>query len=355
MKVVERYLGRTIVGATSLTLLLLISLSTSIKFLEQLRQTARGTYNAWSAGWYTLLALPQELRLFFPLAALLGVLLGLGFLASHSELMVMQALGYSRVRIMAAVSKAMLPFILLCMALGEWVVPWSEQAARQFRAQSIEGGTFLPVQGALWIKDGSDFIYIEQLTQSQRLQGIHIYHFNDKLQLTAITQAKSATFQQDYWKLQEITKQILVADQPIITEQALVSRWSLQLTPEKLGLATMDPLSLSMSQLHHYIHYLKKSGQESSRYELAFWKQLVAPLSTLVMLFLALSSMFGPLRNTTVSMRMAIGIAGGFIFYVLSELFGQLSLVYKVWPFLGAALPSLLYLALASLLLKSNN
>lgn len=355
MTVVERYLGRSIVGATCLTLLVLISLSTSIKFLEQLRRTGQGHYNAWSAGWYTLLTLPQEVQLFFPLAALLGVLLGLGILATHSELVVMQALGCSRARIMAAVSKALLPFILLCMALGEWVVPWSNQAALQFRAQAIEGGTLLPVQGALWVKDGPDFIYIEQLTHPQRLQGIHIYHFDDKLRLTVITQAQSATFQQEHWKLHHVTKRILADDQPIITEQTVVSDWSLQLTPEKLGVATMNPNSLSMMKLRHYIHYLQKSGQESSRYELAFWKHLLTPLSTLVMLFLALSSMFGPLRQITVSMRMMMGIAGGFIFYVLSELFGQLSLVYKFWPFLGAALPSLLYLALAAFLLQRHH
>ncbi len=355
MKVVERYLGRSIVGATCLTLLVLIGLSTSIKFLEQLRQTGQGHYNGWRAGWYTLLTLPQDLRLFFPLAALLGVLLGLGILASHSELVVMQALGCSRGRIMVAVSKALLPFIVLCMALGEWVVPWSEQAARQFRAQAIEGGTLLPVQGALWIKDGSDFVYIGQLTHPRRLQGIHIYHFDDQQRLTVITQAQSATFQQEHWKLHHVTKRILVANQPIITEQALVSDWSLPLSPEKLGVATMDPQTLSMMKLTRYIDYLKKSGQESSRYQLAFWKQLLAPLSTLVMLFLALSSMFGPLRQITVSIRMMMGIAGGFIFYVLSELFSQLSVVYKLWPFLGAALPSLLYLALATLLLKRNH
>lgn len=354
MKVVERYLGRSMVGATCLTLLVLISLSTSIKFLEQLKRTGQGSYSAWGAGWYTLLTLPQEVRLFFPLAALLGVLLGLGVLASHSELVVMQALGFSRGRIMVTVSKALLPFILLCMALGEWVVPWSDQAARQFRAQAIEGGTLLPIHGALWIKEGSDFIYIEQLTYPQQLQGIHIYHFDDNSRLTAITQAQSATFQQEHWKLHHMTKQILAVDQPIITEQAIVSDWSLPLSPEKLGVATMEPQTLSIMKLIHYIHYLKKSGQESNYYELAFWKQLLAPLSTLVMLFLALSSMFGPLRQITVSLRMMMGIAGGFIFYVLSELFSQLSVVYHLSPFLGAALPSLIYLALAFVLLKRS-
>lgn len=41
---------------------------------------------------YTLLSVPKDVQIFFPMAALLGALLGLGMLAQRSELVVMQAL-----------------------------------------------------------------------------------------------------------------------------------------------------------------------------------------------------------------------------------------------------------------------
>ncbi len=45
---------------------------------------------------YTLLSVPKDVQIFFPMAALLGALLGLGMLAQRSELVVMQASGFTR-------------------------------------------------------------------------------------------------------------------------------------------------------------------------------------------------------------------------------------------------------------------
>lgn len=47
---------------------------------------------------YTLLSVPKDVQIFFPMAALLGALLGLGMLAQRSELVVMQASGFTRMR-----------------------------------------------------------------------------------------------------------------------------------------------------------------------------------------------------------------------------------------------------------------
>ncbi len=44
---------------------------------------------------YTLLSVPKDVQIFFPMAALLGALLGLGMLAQRSELVVMQASGFT--------------------------------------------------------------------------------------------------------------------------------------------------------------------------------------------------------------------------------------------------------------------
>ena len=44
------------------------------------------------------MSIPKDIQIFFPMAALLGALMGLGALATRSELVVMQASGYSRLR-----------------------------------------------------------------------------------------------------------------------------------------------------------------------------------------------------------------------------------------------------------------
>lgn len=76
--VLDRYIGKTIFNTIIMTLFMLVSLSGIIKFVDQLRKVGQGEYTALSAGMYTLLSVPKDIEIFFPMAALLGALLGLG-------------------------------------------------------------------------------------------------------------------------------------------------------------------------------------------------------------------------------------------------------------------------------------
>ncbi len=62
------------------------------------------------------------------------------------------------------------------------------------------------------------------------------------------------------------------------------------------------------------------------------------------MMLMALSFIFGPLRSVSMGVRVVTGISFGFLFYVLDQIFGPLSLVYGLPPILARscqALPSL--------------
>lgn len=76
--VLDRYIGKTIFTTIMMTLFMLVSLSGIIKFVDQLKKAGQGSYDALGAGMYTLLSVPKDVQIFFPMAALLGALLGLG-------------------------------------------------------------------------------------------------------------------------------------------------------------------------------------------------------------------------------------------------------------------------------------
>lgn len=121
--VLDRYIGKTIFNTIMMTLFMLVSLSGIIKFVDQLKKSGQGSYDALGAGLYTILSVPKDIQIFFPMAALLGALLGLGMLAQRSELVVMQASGFTRLQVALAVMKTAIPLVLLTMAIGEWVAP----------------------------------------------------------------------------------------------------------------------------------------------------------------------------------------------------------------------------------------
>ncbi|WP_159565419.1 LPS export ABC transporter permease LptG [Budvicia diplopodorum] len=353
-KVLDRYIGRTIFGTIMSTLFLLVSLSGIIKFVDQLRKTGRGDYDAWGAGLYTLLSIPKDIEIFFPMAALLGALLGLGALATRSELVVMEASGFTRMQIAAAVMKTAIPLVLLTMAIGEWVAPVGEQTARNMRAQMMYGNSLLSTRDGIWAKDKNDFIYIQSVAKEDELSGVSIYHFDNNRKLLSVRYAGTATYdtEQKKWQLTQVDQSDLSEPNKIVGTQTLNDEWNTNLTPDKLGVVAMDPEALSASGLYEYSKYLKQSGQESTRYQLIFWNKVLSPLSVAVMMLMALSFIFGPLRSVPMGVRVVIGISFGFTFYVLNKIFGPLSMVINLPPILGAALPSLLFLLISLLLLK---
>ena len=71
------------------------------------------------------------------------------------------------------------------------------------------------------------------------------------------------------------------------------------------------------------------------------------PLTVAVMLLVALSFIFGPLRSVSMGARIMMGVFTGILFFISNEVLGSLSLVYQLPPMLGAMMPSMLFVGLA--------
>lgn len=345
------YLARTLLGTTFISLMILVGLSGLIKFIEQLRHVGQGSYDLTAAGIYVLLSLPREIEQFFPMATLLGGLIGLGLLANNSELVVMQAAGLSRWNIITSAMKTALLLVVFVMAIGEWVAPKSETSAKEIRTQAISSGSLFSSEQLVWAKDGRNFVSIGEVVSKDELLNVNIYQFDEQLTMLGIISATRAKFVGQSWRLQGVNNTRF--ENAKISQQAFQqSRWQSTLTPDKLGVVTVKPEALSIRGLSDYVNYLENNSQDPSRYELALWRKILQPVSIGVMLLMAMSFIFGPLRSVTMGARVIMGVITGFAFFTANEVFGPLSLVYQMPPLLGALLPSVSFALFAVYLLR---
>lgn len=351
--IIDRYIAKNILTTILFTLLMLVGISGIIKFIDQLRKVKQN-YDTSSAMLYTILSIPKDIELFFPMAALLGALLGLGILAMHSELVVMQASGFSRLRIAGSVMKTAIPLVLLTMVIGEWVAPLGEQTARNMRAKKLYGQALLSTINGLWAKDGLDFVYIKRINSDNSLSDINIYQFNEQYQLQKIISATNAYYENNQWKLMQVEESDLSDERQIKGIKLVSMNWHTNISLDKLSITVTNPDALSITELLSYISFLKQTGQESSKYQLVFWGKIIKPFSVAVMMLLALSFIFGPLRNESISIKIVIGISFGFLFYILDRVAGQLFLAYGLPVWIGAAIPSLVFLAIGLYLLTKR-
>lgn len=346
MRILDFYIARTIVATSALCLLTLTGLSSIIKWVDQLRNVGQGNYTLLDAMIYVLYLVPRDIELFFPMAVLLGALIGLGMMASSSELVVMQSAGLSRFQITNSAMKTAIPLMLIIMALGEWVAPVAEQKANELQATKRSGGSLIKSSRGIWAKDGEWFVNIGEVEDVNHLRRIILYSFDSSMRLTQIIHAERAVYATDHWSLIEVRQTTLSQEQIELTQLANY-RWETQLTPDKLGVVSVKPESLSIQGLLGYLDYLEQNNQSSARYELALWRKLMQPLTVAVMMLVALSFVFGPLRSVTMGARVLLGVVAGFSFYISSQIFGPLTLVYGLPAFIGAVLPAIIFSSVA--------
>ncbi len=210
----------------------------------------------------------------------------------------------------------------------------------------------LSVRAGVWARDANDFIFIGKV-EEDKLYGLSMWRFDADKKLDTVVYAKEADFvEQSHWMLKDVQVTNLQNDIEISKQNLDEYRWDTTLAPDKLAVVTVKPEELSLTGLYDYVSYLDASEQDSSRYELALWRKVTQPFSIAVMMLMALSFIFGPLRSVTMGARILSGVIAGFTFYISSEFFGPLSLVYEMPPAFGAIAPSVVFLTIAVLLLR---
>lgn len=349
--IVERYIGRTVAVGILLALTVILVLLTLFGFIDELDDVGVGQYGVSDAFLFALMSVPRYTFEAFPIAALIGSLLGLGSLASNSELTAMRAAGISVRRILIAIFKTGLLMMVVVVVLGEWVAPEVQERAQIRRAELQHGQVLLRSRYGFWARDGRAFVNIRSILPGSGLRDIYIYEFNDRRELELVTHAAEASFADDRWVLKDL-KQTRVAADGVASRQLEQASWDSLLNPSLLRAVVVDPGLLSAWTLHQYLTFMRENGLDVPAYEVAFWAKVVAPLATLVMLFLGVPFVFGSLRTVGIGQRLFSGMLLGSVFFLLNRLLAYVAVVYHVNPLLAAALPAIAFLVAGAVFLR---
>lgn len=348
MRKLDKYIGYEVFIGIALVLIVLVGLFTFFSFIHEVNEIGKQHYGIGEAVKFVLLEVPHNVYDIFPISALLGSLIGLGSLASNSELTVMRAAGVSVLRITWSVLRVGLGLTLLVMAMGEFVAPYTEQAATELRAlaQSESEQMVFNSQYGFWARDGENFINIRRILPSGKFGDVTVYRFGSKQNLNILLHAKMAVYQQGKWLLYEVQKTQLEADKA--RQETLASMtWDTQLSPDVVKIVVLNPYNLSSFNLVTYIDYLRGSEQRALPYELALWTRVTYPLISLAMMCIAIPFIFGSLRTVSIGQRILVGAFIGIGFYIFNQTMSSIGLVYELNPIASALFAPLLFSSIA--------
>ena len=354
MSRLANHVGLTVFAAITVSLIAIVGLDVVAAIIDQIGDIKRN-YHFADVLIYVSTKLPSTIYEYLPLSSLIGCLVGLGMLATNSEIIVMRASGVSLLRILYFVLRPVIIFILIAMAVGEYFSPYLDQLAESRRDYLRKGESGLDSTSGFWKREGNEYMHFNAVFPGGVLFGVTRYQFDDKRRLLEASFSSRATYNatDNYW-VEENVSSTFFSQQSTQSKKFITRRWITELTPEVLTLNILPANSLSIKTLYNYIGFLEQRNSDAASYRLAFWDKVLYPLAVVGLVLIGISFAFGPLREATMGYRIFIGVLFGISFRLVQDILGPLSIVFNIFPIFAILVPIILCCCIGLYLLKRS-
>jgi lipopolysaccharide export system permease protein len=330
------YLGRHVLLSTLATWAILLGFVSVIDFVNELRDVGKESYTLSHAVLYVLLTMPTRAYEIFPTVAVIGSLMGLGGLASRSELTVMRAVGVSRLQVGLAALVPLGLLTLLMMIDIETAGPAGQQRAEQLANEKSKHMIMARYSG-LWAREGDLFLNARgnsaPHTDAQgrswvELEDVRLYQFDSKGQLKSLAHARKALHSAAGWTLRDVERTHFLA-RSVKVEHIARERWQTEIDDATLAAQLARPRYLTSSELRTNIDYLKRNRLDAVQVESAYWAHWFYPFNVIVLCLATLPFAFGSLRSGGFGKRLFIGILIGIGALLTQRMCVDLADVYR--------------------------
>ncbi len=369
MKTIRRLIYGEVLGAIALVALGFLALFLFFDLVDELQYLGRKSdlvanniYEIRHALLYVALLIPNHLYELLPISVLIGAIFVMARLAQSSEYTILRTSGLGPWRALRLLLALGAFFVLLSFAVGDYIAPASDRAAQLLKARYQNKITI--GQTGAWLKERQAYnnyvVNVKALSPDNEMQGVQIFEFNNKGLIVSTTQAAVASFTNgDAWLLSQVERvEFDVRADPVaagkphetgrINRTNLESfRWRNSLSAEMVSVALLKPERMATIDLFNYVRHLDANGQTAQRYEIEFWKKVFYPLSCLVMVMLALPFAYLHFRSGGIAAYVFAGVMIGISFFLLNNVFGYIGNLRNWQPWLAAATPGLLYMAVS--------
>ena len=343
MNLLSKYLNYEFIKNISVVSIGLILLFAFFDFLAEIGDIGNN-YGLPEIIDIVFLSMPGHLYELFPISCLIGAMFTVGQLSANSEFVVMRSSGLSIKKISFNLIYVAIFFGVLTFLVGNFITPISEKNAQQIKISSADGSVTTDFRSGIWMKDGTNFVNIENILPDASMQKIHIYEFDNLFNLRSIIDADEGTYEKGSWVLKNI-KQSLINNENFKVVNFDTGNWKSMIKPEMMNVLLISPDKMSLFDLKDFINFLNKNNQKTSRYEVSLWEKIIQPVMPIIMILFAIPFGFFQERSGGKYLKMFLGIAFGIAYQISNSLFRHVGIINDWNLIITAIIPSFIILS----------
>jgi lipopolysaccharide export system permease protein len=343
----QRYFALRFIAAVGSVFAFIFVLVAMVDYLEMMRRTASvSNVSALLVAETTLFRVPQITERTMPFTVLIGAMICYLTLSRRLELVVARAAGISVWQFLTpSLAVTLVGGIFATTVYNPLAATLDEQAkrletqifgVRDGGSQHFSGGTFWlsqPKEDGHWILNATT-----SLQQGTILSGVTVLQFDDTGHFRERVEAPRAVFEPGRWRLHDARVYAIGAAPREPSEYLLPT----SLTPEQIRESFATPESVPFWQLPEYIERAERTGLAAAAYRLQYHKLLAQPFMLVAMVLLAAAVSLRFFRLGGVRGMVLTGVVAGFLLYVVSKVFDDMSTAELLPPLAAAWLPVLI-------------
>ena len=344
---IDRYVAAELTRGWALVAAILLALFSLIAFLEELEDVGEGGYGALDALRFVVLTTPARILRLLPLVTLFGGALALWQLARRSELVVLRAAGMNLPRLALATALPSLVLVVSIPLAYEFVAPVLHAEAMGGRDEA-RGQTDVLARDGFWSRNGDTLVEVGELAHGRVPIDVRIYRLGADSGIESVMLTDSADPRENGdWRLVDAQLRSYQPSRVEITPASgeLWRPWWVD--ARHLVIPPVD--SLSFTDLRGYIAYLQRTGQPTRRWELAYWRMWLTPITALLTGLLAIPIALTGARDAEFR-HVTVALGSGLVYYLGDQIVANAGVVAGLPPLAVALVPPLV-LALVIILI----
>jgi lipopolysaccharide export system permease protein len=345
MKIITRYFYKEFFTLFFISLLAFLIIYLVIDFFGKIDKFLQAGVSLGVAVSYFIYQTPFILQQMIPIAVLISVMLMLGIMNKHNEILALKNSGLSLFNLSYPLIVVSLLIGIGSFFLSESFVPITSARANYIWNILVEKrspqGTYK--LSHLWYR-GEDSIYQIRTYDSRKrtIEGLSIFFFDKDFTLRTRIDAKKATWIEEGWLLSDGLVQEIHADGSRRSMKFTSRLVHLPETPENFERSMKSLEEMSFWGLMEYTRKIRQEGYDSTRSEVELNTKMAFPFISLVLTLVGIPLAFRRRRGgIPLSITIAIGIS--FLYLLAFGLSRSLALSGALPPVLGAWLANLLF------------
>jgi lipopolysaccharide export system permease protein len=350
-----RYLARELAKSYLIIGIAMLVLFDLLAFLAESQDIGDAQYSVLDAVLVVLYSTPALLVDLSPFIALLATLNAYDRLHATSELIALRSAGVSGTRLGSVAGYVAVAFMLVIAGVELAARPLRLEASLLRMHETARVGNLLRGSG-FWIRTGTTFVNVAGLQDAGGPSGIRVFGFTSDARLQSYLRATSAeVVSAADWTLSNVWRKQYAADgAPTLSQTLPTMQWQ-PTWDRSIRLYDLPVASFTIPELRSRVALRANESVGAQPEQIELWRRLTLPLSAIA--FALLATPFALLWNIRGgrSGRLAVGAALAFLVYIAQQVATNAGILAGLSISVTSAVPPLIVLILAVLLMRRMN